>query len=32
MHPCWPLFDLRLRTIRLEAAAPTDGELVEVVR
>jgi RimJ/RimL family protein N-acetyltransferase len=32
MHPYWPLFDLRIRTTRLELRAPTDEELVEVVR
>ncbi len=27
-HPLWPLFDLRLRTERLELRLPTDDELV----
>ncbi len=29
-HPLWPLFDLRLRTPRLELRLPTDDELVEL--
>jgi RimJ/RimL family protein N-acetyltransferase len=29
-HPLWPLFDLRLRTSRLELRVPTDGDLVEL--
>jgi RimJ/RimL family protein N-acetyltransferase len=29
-HPCWPFFDLRLRTARLELRAPTDEDLVEL--
>ncbi len=31
-HPYWPLFDLRVRTPRLELRLPTDDELVELVR
>lgn len=30
-HPLWPLFDLRLRTQRLELRLPTDDELVALV-
>ena len=29
-HP-WPLFDLRLRTPRLELRLPTDDDLLELV-
>lgn len=32
MHPYWPLFDLRLRTTRLELRPPTDEDLIEVCR
>lgn len=31
-HPYWPLFDVRVRTPRLEIRLPTDEELVELVR
>jgi RimJ/RimL family protein N-acetyltransferase len=31
-HPYWPLFDLRVRTPRLEIRLPTDDELVDLVR
>jgi len=31
-HPYWPLFDLCLRTPRLELRLPTDEDLLEVVR
>lgn len=27
-HPLWPLFDLRIRSVRLELRLPTDDELV----
>jgi RimJ/RimL family protein N-acetyltransferase len=27
-HPLWPLFDLRVRTARLELHLPTDGEII----
>ena len=30
-HPYWPLFDLRIRTPRLEIRLPTDEELVALV-
>jgi len=29
-HPLWPLFDLRLRTPRLELRLPTDDDLVQL--
>jgi RimJ/RimL family protein N-acetyltransferase len=29
-HPLWPLFDLRIRSARLELRLPTDDELVEL--
>jgi RimJ/RimL family protein N-acetyltransferase len=29
-HPLWPLFDLRLRTARLELRLPTDDDLVQL--
>lgn len=29
-HPYWPLFDLRIRTPRLELRVPTDDDLVEI--
>lgn len=29
-HPLWPLFDLRLRTARLELRLPTDDEIVRL--
>jgi len=29
-HPYWPLFDLRIRTPRLELRLPTDDDLVEL--
>lgn len=31
-HPYWPLFDLRLRTPRLELRVPTDEDLCELAR
>lgn len=31
-HPYWPLFDLRIRTPRLELRIPDDDELVELAR
>lgn len=31
-HPYWPLFDLRVRTARLELRVPTDDEVVELAR
>lgn len=30
-HPCWPFFDLRLRTPRLELHPPTDDDMVELI-
>lgn len=30
-HPYWPLFDLRVRTPRLEIRLPTDDDLVQLV-
>jgi RimJ/RimL family protein N-acetyltransferase len=29
-NPCWPLFDLRVRTARLELRVPTDEDLLEL--
>jgi RimJ/RimL family protein N-acetyltransferase len=31
-HPYWPLFDLRIRTPRLELRIPDEGELVDLAR
>jgi RimJ/RimL family protein N-acetyltransferase len=31
-HPYWPLFDLRIRTARLELRVPTDEDLVALAR
>lgn len=31
-HPYWPLFDLRVRTARLEIRLPTDEDIVALVR
>ena len=31
-HPLWPLFDLRLRTARLELRLPTDDDIVALYR
>jgi len=31
-HPYWPLFDLRVRTPRLELRIPDDGDLIELAR
>lgn len=31
-HPYWPLYDLRLRTPRLELRPPTDDDLLELAR
>ncbi|MGH9082229.1 MAG: GNAT family N-acetyltransferase, partial [Acidimicrobiales bacterium] len=30
-HPYWPLFDLRVRTPRLEIRLPTDGDLFRLL-
>ena len=31
-HPYWPLFDIRVRTPRLEIRLPTDDEIVALIR
>ncbi|HEY7199550.1 MAG TPA: GNAT family N-acetyltransferase [Candidatus Dormibacteraeota bacterium] len=31
-HPYWPLFDLRIRTPRLELRLPDDGDLIDMAR
>ena len=31
-HPLWPIYDLRLRTDRLELRLPNEGELIELCR